>query len=155
MPVDDPSSDTRRARRTPWGSQAANILTTDDASVIGIMLWVLDPNSRQGLAAQVASQIRRGLVDGELGPGDSLPSSAELARVLGVNANTVLAAYRLLRDEGLLEFRRGRGVRVRRDVSNEAEVLQAAHVFVEVATRFGYTADNLPDLLRRAGAATQ
>jgi len=116
------------------------------------MLWMLDTNGPQGLAAQVAAQVRRGLVEGELSPGDLLPSSAVLAGVLGVNANTVLVAYRLLRDEGLLEFRRGRGVRIRPDAVHDAEVLQAARAFAEIAARFGYTADNLPDLLKRVGA---
>ncbi len=116
------------------------------------MLWTLDTSGPQGLAAQVAAQVRRGLVEGELSPGDLLPSSAELAGVLGVNANTVLVAYRTLRDEGLLEFRRGRGVRVRRDAEHDAEVLQAARSFAEVAARFGYTGDNISELLRRAGA---
>lgn len=126
--------------------------SNNGASFISIMLWVLDPNGRQGLAAQVASQVRRGLVDGELNAGELLPSSAELAQVLGVNANTVLAAYRSLRDEGLLEFRRGRGVRVRRDAVHDAKVLQAAREFAEIAAEFGYTAEHLPELMRRAGA---
>jgi GntR family transcriptional regulator len=32
--------------------------------------------------------------------------------MLGMNRNTVLRATRLLRDEGLLEFRRGHGITV-------------------------------------------
>src|SRR5580658_10339175 len=61
---------------------------------------------------QVAAEIRRAIADGEAGPGDRLPLAKDLATVLGVNKNTVLRALHLVRDEGLLEFRRGRGITV-------------------------------------------
>jgi GntR family transcriptional regulator len=64
------------------------------------------------LHEQVAGAIRRSIADGEAGPGERLPPARDMAAVLGVNANTVLRALRLLRDEALLEFRRGQGVRV-------------------------------------------
>ena len=64
------------------------------------------------LYEQVAAEIRRAIADGEATPGERLPPAKDLAAVLGVNANTVLRALRLLRDEGLLEFRRGRGISV-------------------------------------------
>jgi DNA-binding GntR family transcriptional regulator len=60
----------------------------------------------------IAAEIRRAIADGEAKPGESLPPAKDLAAVLGVNTNTVLRALRLLRDEGLLEFRRGRGISV-------------------------------------------
>ena len=61
---------------------------------------------------QVAAEIRRAIGEGEAKPGERLPPARDFAAVLGVNTNTVLRAFRLLRDEGLLEFRRGRGVTV-------------------------------------------
>ena len=60
----------------------------------------------------MAGEIRRAIAEGEAGSGERLPPAKDLAAILGVNANTVLRALRLLRDEGLLEFRRGRGVSV-------------------------------------------
>jgi len=61
---------------------------------------------------QVAAEIRRALAEGEAGPGDRLPLAKDLAVVLGVNKNTVLRALHVLRDEGLLDFQRGRGITV-------------------------------------------
>lgn len=50
---------------------------------------------------------------GALRPGDALPPLRELARDLDVNPNTVAAAYRLLRDRGVIETAGRRGSRVR------------------------------------------
>src|SRR5579885_1589870 len=72
----------------------------------------LDLRESTTLHEQVAAAIRRAIADGEAKPGERLPPARDLAAVLGVNSNTVLRALRLLRDEGLLEFRRGRRVTV-------------------------------------------
>src|SRR6478735_12219845 len=72
----------------------------------------IDHSSPVPLHEQVAAAIRRAIADGEAGPGERLPPARDLAAVLGVNANTVFRALRTLRDEGLLEFRRGRGITV-------------------------------------------
>jgi GntR family transcriptional regulator len=72
----------------------------------------IDRNAGAPLHDQVAAQIRRAIADGEAGPGERLPLAKDLAAVLGVNKNTVLRALHMLRDEGLLEFRRGRGITV-------------------------------------------
>jgi len=64
------------------------------------------------LHEQVAADIRRAIAEGEAGPGERLPLAKDMAAVLGVNKNTVLRALHILRDEGLLEFQRGRGITV-------------------------------------------
>ena len=72
----------------------------------------LDRRDPTDLFAQVAGEIRRAIAEGEAKPGERLPPAKDLAAVLGVNTNTVLRSLRVLRDEGLLEFRRGRGISV-------------------------------------------
>jgi DNA-binding transcriptional MocR family regulator len=64
-------------------------------------------------ASEIAAGIERGIGSGELTPGQSLPPLRELAAALGVNPNTVAAAYRTLRDRGVVETARRRGTRVR------------------------------------------
>ncbi|MGW3245780.1 aminotransferase class I/II-fold pyridoxal phosphate-dependent enzyme [Streptomyces sp. NPDC001070] len=64
-------------------------------------------------AAEIAASVERAIGEGVLVPGAALPPLRELAVSLGVNANTVAAAYRLLRDRGVIETAGRRGSRVR------------------------------------------
>jgi GntR family transcriptional regulator len=103
----------------------------------------IDPGSPMPLHEQVAAAIRRAIADGEAVPGERLPPAIDLAAVLGVNPNTVLRALRTLRDEGLLEFRRGRGVTVSGDAASKNELMLKANEFVEVGRRLGYRTEEL------------
>jgi DNA-binding transcriptional regulator YhcF (GntR family) len=69
----------------------------------------VDRNDPIHLHDQVAAEIRRAIREGEAAPGDRPPLVKDLAAVLGVNKNTVM---HILRDEGLVEFGRGRGITV-------------------------------------------
>ena len=95
---------------------------------------------------QVAAEIRRAILDGEARPGERLPPAKDLAAELGVNTNTVLRALRLLRDEGLLEFRRGRGVTVAGTPERTA-VLEKARELIVIGRRHGYRREELLALL--------
>jgi DNA-binding transcriptional MocR family regulator len=64
-------------------------------------------------ADSIAANVEEAISGGALAPGDPLPPIRELAGHLGVNANTVAAAYRLLRDRGAIETAGRRGTRVR------------------------------------------
>jgi GntR family transcriptional regulator len=86
---------------------------------------------------QVAAEIRRAITEGEAGPGERLPLAKDLAAVLGVNKNTVLRAFHLLRDEGLLDFSRGRGVTVS-GTPQRGAVLGRVRDLVEFARHQGY-----------------
>ncbi|GAA2785237.1 GntR family transcriptional regulator [Kitasatospora sp. CM 4170] len=113
------------------------------------MLLKLDLTDTRPLHEQVAGAIRRAIAEGECAPGDRLPPARELSRALGVNANTVLRGLRALRDEGVLEFRRGRGVTVAGGADGRAELAGRAAELVEEAARLGYSREDLVELIRR------
>jgi GntR family transcriptional regulator len=116
------------------------------ATVTSIMLRQIDKRDPTDLYEQVAAEIRRAIADGEAKPGERLPPSKDLAAVLGVNTNTVLRALRLLRDEGLLEFRRGRGISVS-GTPERGAVVQRAKELVEFARQQGYHLDELVEII--------
>ncbi|MEV4972494.1 aminotransferase class I/II-fold pyridoxal phosphate-dependent enzyme [Streptomyces scopuliridis] len=64
-------------------------------------------------AAEISASVERAVGSGELAPGQVLPPMRELATELGVNPNTVAAAYRSLRERGVIETAGRRGSRVR------------------------------------------
>jgi GntR family transcriptional regulator len=103
------------------------------------MLWAVDHASPQRLQDQVAASVVRGLRSGALSVGEQLPPAAELAAALSVDRNTVLAAYRQLRDAGILEFRRGRGARIATNAGTGdlAQVREAVKLAVDLARRHG------------------
>lgn len=111
---------------------------------------MLDVTIRRGapelLHDQVAAELRRALAEGEASPGERLPPAKDLAAVLGVNVNTVLRALRQLRDEGLLEFRRGRGVTVTGTPERTA-VLRQARELVALARKCGYRKEEIVGLV--------
>ena len=102
------------------------------------------------LYEQVAAEIRRAIADGEAKPRERLPPAKDLAAVLGVNTNTVLRALRLLRDEALLEFRRGRGISVAGSPERGA-VVQRARDLVDFARQQGYRTDELIEIIEQIG----
>jgi GntR family transcriptional regulator len=110
----------------------------------GIRIDLEDPAP---LHQQVAGEIRRAIAEGEVGAGERLPPAKDLAAVLGVNANTVLRALRELRDEGLLEFRRGRGITVAGPAPGRSVIVGQARELVRLARRLGYRRDELIQII--------
>jgi DNA-binding GntR family transcriptional regulator len=108
----------------------------------------VDRNDSADLHEQVAAEIRRAIADGEASPGARLPPAKDLAAVIGVNTNTVLRALRTLRDEGLLEFRRGRGISVAGSPERGA-VVSRARDLVQFARSQGYGREDLLLLIER------
>ena len=111
------------------------------------MLIRLAPDDGAPLHERIASAVRAAIAAGEVGPGERLPATRDLADQLDVNVNTVLRGYRELRDEGLLELRRGRGATVVGDV-DDASLLSHVDRLLGEAARLGMSTDHLLDLVR-------
>jgi len=88
------------------------------------------------LYEQVAAEIRRAISEGEALPGERLAPAVDIAAVLGVNKNTVIRALHQLRDDGILEFTRGRGIRVV-GTPERVVVLNKVDELVRLAQRYG------------------
>jgi len=77
------------------------------------MIIRVNPSSSIPVYRQVADAVRVHLVSRRLAPGDQLPTVRELAADLGVNFNTIAAAYRILAEEGWLDLKRRKGATVK------------------------------------------
>jgi GntR family transcriptional regulator len=114
------------------------------------MLIRVDPSKPEPLFAQLASAIRGGIARGEVTAGERLPGARDLAESLGLNVHTVLRGYQELRDEGLIELRRGRGAVVTAGaVDGQATLRQAVSDLHAAARRMGLTIDDLVAVVRK------
>src|SRR3984885_16271397 len=115
---------------------------------------MLDVNLDRGdpafLHDQVAAEIRRSIAEGDAAPGDRIPPARHLAAVMGVNTNTVLRALRVLRDEGLIEMRPRRGIRVV-GTPAQSEFRNKIAELVRLARKNGYTRAELVRMVNDAG----
>jgi GntR family transcriptional regulator len=107
----------------------------------------IDLGAQVPLYEQVAAELRRAIADGEVKPGQRMPLAKDLAAVLGVNKNTVLRALRQLRDEGLLEFRRGRGVTVA-GTPQRGAVMRKVRELVSFGREQGYRPEELIAMIK-------
>ncbi|MEV4271914.1 winged helix-turn-helix domain-containing protein [Micromonospora aurantiaca (nom. illeg.)] len=73
----------------------------------------------------LAEILRERITSGQLRPGDRVPSERDLSQTYGVSGITARAAVRQLRDEGLAEAVRGRGVIVREPREPELVLVDA------------------------------
>lgn len=115
------------------------------------MLVKIDPGSGEPLFAQIAAQVRSAIATGQVAEGDRLPTARELAEALDVNMHTVLRAYGDLRDEGLVDMRRRRGVIVQASGDTRARLLGLAKELVAEATKQGLSRQELRKLIEEVG----
>jgi putative hydrolases of HD superfamily len=95
----------------------------------------LDPADPRRPYVQIAASIRAAILNGELEPGQRLPSTGELAAFFGVAKVTVGSAVRILREEGFVRSRAGSGTYVQQQArlpgpDNQKHPLAGAAAFL-------------------------
>jgi GntR family transcriptional regulator len=87
------------------------------------MFLTLQADDKRPIYQQITDGVKGLIARGDLREGMTLPSVRQVAGDLGVNLNTVAAAYRQLQDEGFVTVRHGAGAvispRTRRAVDRD------------------------------------
>ncbi|MFZ5808927.1 MAG: GntR family transcriptional regulator [Chloroflexota bacterium] len=114
------------------------------------MQITIDFRSEQPIYLQIVEQIRQKVANGELKPGDQLPTVRQLATELRVNFNTVARAYRLLDEAGLISTQQGRGTYIWENADPVAQqrlrqqgLDELSRRYLSEAARLGYQPEEL------------
>jgi GntR family transcriptional regulator len=113
------------------------------------VLLRIDPSSVVPLFEQLAASVRSDASRGVIRAGDRLPAARDVADSLDVNVHTVLRAYQTLRDEGLVDLRRGRGAVVTERVAHYGELGEAIPRLVATARELGLGVSTLTAMIRQ------
>lgn len=115
------------------------------------MLIRIDAASERPIYAQIADSVRASIAAGRVRPGETLPPARVLAQGLDVNQHTVLHAYQLLRDEGFVDLRRGRGAVVTQAAAGIAELYAGAQDLAARAAALGVAPAALAAIVNHSG----
>lgn len=114
------------------------------------MLLSVDPASSLPLFEQLVTGLRGQIIAGSMAAGDRLPAARDLADSLDVNVHTVLRAYQILRDEGFIDLRRGRGAVVAARAQDYRQLSLGVSKLVAEAKTLELTPGALSALIREA-----
>jgi DNA-binding transcriptional regulator YhcF (GntR family) len=124
-------------------------------------LLTIDHDSAVPPFEQLRTQVAAMVVTGELEPGEKLPTVRQLARDLGLAANTVARAYRELEADQLISTQGRRGTFVRSELldsaseeSRSSAARQAAITFAQTARRNGMSLAEASRLVEAAWPRT-
>lgn len=118
------------------------------------MFIAIDETDARPIYVQLAAQIKAQIVDGDLKPGQELPSVRELATGLGINLHTVRHAYHKLKQEGSIQLRLGKRATVLALPQKPAEnqlaqrrLLNQLNELITEAFHLGLSASDFRDLV--------
>lgn len=124
--------------------------------------FALDFRSGVPSYVQIVEQVQSFLANGELKPGDQLPTVRQLASELRVNFNTIARAYRMLDEAGLISTQQGRGTYLLDQPSAEAvqklkkESLELQSIrFLKSLAKQGFSAEESQQALQMLFQAWQ
>ncbi|TCT12220.1 DNA-binding transcriptional regulator YhcF (GntR family) [Natranaerovirga pectinivora] len=117
---------------------------------------------REGITiySQIVSNIENAILEGELKPEERLSSLRESAVEMEVNINTIMRAYNLLEEEGILRKKRGLGFFVSEDAlkiiqkkRREAFYQNTVPELSKTLERLGINVDDLIEALKKEGTS--
>lgn len=95
--------------------------------------------SSKGIFLQIADNLYHQILEGQLKPGDRVPSVRDLAAEFEVNRNTVMRTYTILQESGIFDNKRGIGFFIS---ENAVELVRASE-------KANFFAHELPDFIRK------
>lgn len=122
--------------------------------VVTMVMLRLPDEPAVPLHERIAAAVRRAVAEGRIADGARLPSASELGAAMDVHPNTVLRAYRALRDDGLIDLRRGRGATVRSGAAPAARIALLVDELIATGRREGYDRRELAALVAGGAAAS-
>ncbi|KAM9861616.1 GntR family transcriptional regulator [Leucobacter sp. BZR 635] len=117
------------------------------------MLIRIDEASERAIYAQIADSVRADIASGKLRQGATLPAAKRLGEALDINVHTVLRAYQQLRDERLIDLRRGRGAVVTALAGTLVELSGEVRALVDRANSLGVSQETVAAMVAHLGPA--
>ena len=74
-------------------------------------------NNEEKRYSEIINIIKNKLINGEILPGDKLPTEAELVEQLGVSRTPIREAIKILEAIGIIEIKRGEGMFIQKTFS--------------------------------------
>lgn len=114
------------------------------------MLIRVDESSERSIFEQIADSVRADITEGRVRPGMTLAPARQVAASLGINVHTVLRAYQQLRDEQLVDLRRGRGAVVTGAAATLTELRGEVDRLVSHARALGVSQETVAAMVANA-----